>query len=116
MLKWIVLAPLIGAIVNGFFGKRLPEKVIGLIACSSVAVSTGLAFFAFFTFLAAFLPCLRFSAAACPDFLSPDWATTGVSPAGAVADACARAGSVAQHAHRIAATEIVLPMCIPTRS
>ena len=49
MLKWIVLAPLIGAIINGFFGKRLPEKVIGLIACSSVAVSTGLAFFAFFT-------------------------------------------------------------------
>ncbi|MFZ4628490.1 MAG: NADH-quinone oxidoreductase subunit L [Blastocatellia bacterium] len=49
MLKWIVLAPLIGAVINGFFGKRLPEKVIGLIACSSVAVSTGLAFFAFFT-------------------------------------------------------------------
>ena len=49
MLKWIVLAPLIGAVINGFFGKRLPEKVIGLVACSSVAVSTGLAFFAFFT-------------------------------------------------------------------
>lgn len=49
MLKWIVLAPLIGAIINGFFGKRLSEKVIGLVACSSVAVSTGLTFYAFFT-------------------------------------------------------------------
>jgi NADH-quinone oxidoreductase subunit L len=56
MLKWITLAPLIGAVINGFFGKRImmalgreaSEKVIGLIACASVAVSTALAFFAFF--------------------------------------------------------------------
>jgi NADH-quinone oxidoreductase subunit L len=49
MLKWIVLAPLIGAVVNGFFGKRLSEKMIGLIACGSVAVSTVLAYVVFFT-------------------------------------------------------------------
>ncbi len=49
MLKWIVLAPLIGAIINGFFGKRLGEKLIGLIASASVAVSAVLAFFVFFT-------------------------------------------------------------------
>lgn len=43
MLKWITLAPLIGAILNGFFGKKLGEKVVGLIACASVAVSAVLA-------------------------------------------------------------------------
>jgi NADH-quinone oxidoreductase subunit L len=48
MLKWIILAPLIGAIINGFFGKRLGEKAVGFIACASVAVSTALAFLAFF--------------------------------------------------------------------
>ena len=49
LLAGITLAPLVGAIINGLFGKRLSERVIGLIACGSVAVSTGLAFFAFFT-------------------------------------------------------------------
>ena len=49
MLKWIVLAPLIGAIINGLIGKRLNERLIGLIACGSVAVSTVLAFLVFFT-------------------------------------------------------------------
>jgi NADH-quinone oxidoreductase subunit L len=48
MLKWITLAPLIGAIINGFFGKRLSEKVVGLIACSSVGVSALLSFFSFY--------------------------------------------------------------------
>ncbi|HQR31875.1 MAG TPA: proton-conducting transporter membrane subunit, partial [Blastocatellia bacterium] len=47
MLKWITLAPLIGAIINGLFGKRLGEKVVGAIACSSVAVSAVLAFLSF---------------------------------------------------------------------
>ena len=49
MLKWIILAPLIGAIINGLVGKRLNERLIGLIACASVAVSTALAFIVFFT-------------------------------------------------------------------
>ncbi len=48
MLKWITLAPLVGAVINGFFGKRLSERIIGLIACGSVAISTALAFFVFF--------------------------------------------------------------------
>ena len=47
MLKWITLAPLIGAIINGLFGKRLGEKVVGAIACASVAVSAVLAFLSF---------------------------------------------------------------------
>src|SRR5215475_8670029 len=56
MLKWIVLAPLIGAIINGLFGRRFlalfgqraTEKLVGFIACASVGVSTALAFIAFF--------------------------------------------------------------------
>jgi NADH-quinone oxidoreductase subunit L len=56
MLKWIILAPLIGAAINGLFGKRLmtllgqktAERLIGLIACASVGVSTVLAFLVFF--------------------------------------------------------------------
>ena len=47
MLKWITLAPLIGAIINGLFGKRFGEKIVGAIACSSVAVSAVLAFLSF---------------------------------------------------------------------
>ncbi len=56
MLKLIVFAPLIGAIINGLFGRRLvtlfgqrvAEKLIGFIACASVGVSTVVAFVAFF--------------------------------------------------------------------
>ncbi len=48
MLKWITLAPLIGAIITGLFGKRLGEKIVSLVACGSVLVSTLLAFFQFF--------------------------------------------------------------------
>src|ERR1041385_3719409 len=48
MLKWITLAPLVGATINGFFGKRLGERFVSFIACGAVAVSTVLAFFMFF--------------------------------------------------------------------
>jgi len=56
MLKWITLAPLIGAAINGLFGKlitnklgqKAAERVIGFIACASVGVSTALAFIVFF--------------------------------------------------------------------
>jgi NADH-quinone oxidoreductase subunit L len=56
MLKFIVFAPLIGAIINGLFGKRFlklfgqrtTEKLVGFIACASVGVSAALAFTAFF--------------------------------------------------------------------
>jgi NADH-quinone oxidoreductase subunit L len=47
MLKWITLAPLVGAIITGLFGKRLSERVVGFIACASVGVSTLLAFLSF---------------------------------------------------------------------
>ncbi|MBP6822374.1 MAG: NADH-quinone oxidoreductase subunit L [Acidobacteria bacterium] len=47
MLKWITLAPLIGAIINGLFGKRLGEKAVGAIACGTVAISASLSFGAF---------------------------------------------------------------------
>ncbi|HKX32611.1 MAG TPA: NADH-quinone oxidoreductase subunit L [Blastocatellia bacterium] len=48
MLKFIVFAPLIGAIINGLFGKRLGERLVGINACYWVAVSTALSFYAFF--------------------------------------------------------------------
>jgi NADH-quinone oxidoreductase subunit L len=55
MLKFIVLAPLLGAIINGLFGRRfltlfgqrVTEKLVGFIACASVGVSTALAFIVF---------------------------------------------------------------------
>ncbi|HEX4947946.1 MAG TPA: NADH-quinone oxidoreductase subunit L [Blastocatellia bacterium] len=49
MLKWITFAPLIGALLCGFLGKKLGEKFVSLVACGSIAVSTVLAFFVFFT-------------------------------------------------------------------
>src|SRR5215470_3390681 len=56
MLKFIVLAPLIGAIINGLlgrrflklFGQKATEKLVGFIASASVGVSATLAFTAFF--------------------------------------------------------------------
>ncbi|HZF38159.1 MAG TPA: NADH-quinone oxidoreductase subunit L, partial [Blastocatellia bacterium] len=56
MLKWIVFAPLIGAIINGLFGRRFlallgqkaTERLVGFIACASVGVSAALAFTTFF--------------------------------------------------------------------
>jgi NADH-quinone oxidoreductase subunit L len=56
MLKIIVFAPLIGAIINGLFGRRFlklfgqktTERLVGFIACASVGVSAALAFTAFF--------------------------------------------------------------------
>ncbi len=38
-LLWIALLPLIGAFINGFFGKRLPAKLVPLIACGSVGLA-----------------------------------------------------------------------------
>ena len=49
ILTWITLAPLVGAIINGLVGKKLGEKFVSLVACGSIAVSTVLAFLAFFT-------------------------------------------------------------------
>src|SRR6185295_7714587 len=43
----IILAPLIGAAVLGLFGKRMSERAIGIIACSTVGVSMLLSFYVF---------------------------------------------------------------------
>jgi NADH-quinone oxidoreductase subunit L len=48
MLVGIVLAPLVGAAILGLFGRRMGERLIGLIACSTVAVSALLSFYLFF--------------------------------------------------------------------
>jgi NADH-quinone oxidoreductase subunit L len=48
MLAAIILAPLVGAAILGLFGKRMGERLIGLIACSTVAVSAILSFYLFF--------------------------------------------------------------------
>jgi NADH-quinone oxidoreductase subunit L len=48
MLAIIVLAPLAGALILGLFGKRAGERVVGAIACSSVAVSAILSLWVFF--------------------------------------------------------------------
>ncbi|HYV07182.1 MAG TPA: NADH-quinone oxidoreductase subunit L, partial [Blastocatellia bacterium] len=44
----IILAPLIGATLLGLFGRRMSERVIGWIACSTVAISSVLSFYLFF--------------------------------------------------------------------
>lgn len=48
MLAIIILAPLVGAIILGLFGKRMSEGMIGTIASSTVLVSAIFAFLAFF--------------------------------------------------------------------
>jgi NADH-quinone oxidoreductase subunit L len=42
-LRWIVLAPLLGAACNGLLNRRLPRRLVGLVACGTVAVSFALA-------------------------------------------------------------------------
>src|SRR5438552_300251 len=48
MLAAIIHAPLLGAAILGGFGKRMGERLIGLIACSTIAVSAILSFYLFF--------------------------------------------------------------------
>ena len=48
MLAAIILAPLAGAAILGLFGRRMGERAIGIIACSTVAVSAILSFYVFF--------------------------------------------------------------------
>ncbi len=47
MLKWITLAPLIGALINGFFGKRLGEKFVRYNAPFWIGVSFVLSILSF---------------------------------------------------------------------
>lgn len=39
LLRWIVLAPLLGAAINGLLNRRLPRQVSGLLGCATVGVS-----------------------------------------------------------------------------
>ncbi len=48
LLAIIIMAPLLGAAILGLLGKRMGERLIGLIACSTVAVSAILSFYLFF--------------------------------------------------------------------
>jgi NADH-quinone oxidoreductase subunit L len=48
MLAAIIFAPLLGAVILALFGKRMGERAIGLIACSTVAASAILSFLVFF--------------------------------------------------------------------
>src|SRR5918911_1309889 len=48
LLAFIILAPLVGAVVLGLFGKKMGERLIGLIACSTVAISALISFYVFF--------------------------------------------------------------------
>ncbi|HXI91189.1 MAG TPA: NADH-quinone oxidoreductase subunit L [Blastocatellia bacterium] len=48
LLAIIIMAPLIGAAILGLLGKRMGERLIGLIACSTVAMSAILSFYLFF--------------------------------------------------------------------
>src|SRR5262245_29415033 len=48
MLAGIIIAPLVGAAILGLFGKRMGERLIGFIACATVAVSAVISFYVFF--------------------------------------------------------------------
>ena len=51
-LLWLIpVMPLLGAAINGAFGKRLPRGVIGAIASGSVAVSFAISLVAFLQML-----------------------------------------------------------------
>jgi NADH-quinone oxidoreductase subunit L len=51
---WLIpLLPLLGAVINGFLGKRLSKGVIGAIACGSVAISFAISVGAFVEMLGA---------------------------------------------------------------
>ena len=39
LLRWIVLVPLMGAVINGLLNGRLSKRVSGLFACATVGVS-----------------------------------------------------------------------------
>ncbi|HEX6624892.1 MAG TPA: hypothetical protein VF064_14375, partial [Pyrinomonadaceae bacterium] len=45
MIRYIIFAPLVGAVINWLVGRRVrSERFVGLVACGSVAVSAAFAF------------------------------------------------------------------------
>jgi len=50
-LGLILLFPLLGAIFNGFFGKKLPDKIVSLIGCTSIGLSFVIVLLNFFQLL-----------------------------------------------------------------
>ncbi|HEU4390322.1 MAG TPA: NADH-quinone oxidoreductase subunit L, partial [Blastocatellia bacterium] len=48
MLATIVFAPLVGAVILGLFGRRMSERLIGAVACSTVGISTAASIYVFF--------------------------------------------------------------------
>ncbi len=49
MLRYIIFAPLLGALVNWLVGRRVrSERFIGAVACASVGISTAIAFYVAF--------------------------------------------------------------------
>jgi NADH-quinone oxidoreductase subunit L len=50
-LTGVILAPLAGAVILGFFGKRMGERLVGAIASATIAVSFGFAVAAFLQLL-----------------------------------------------------------------
>jgi NADH-quinone oxidoreductase subunit L len=47
MLPWIVLFPLLGAIINGFFGRRASNTAVNVVSVGSVTASFALALYCF---------------------------------------------------------------------
>ena len=46
MLRYIIFAPLLGAVINWLIGRRVRnERFIGLVACGSVGISTIIGFY-----------------------------------------------------------------------
>lgn len=50
-LRYIVLVPLIGAIINGLIGHKIKKPFVSIVACGSVFVSCGLSFYALYVLL-----------------------------------------------------------------
>src|SRR4051812_30187080 len=47
LLGGIILAPLVGAAILGLFGKRMGDRLVGVVACATIGVSFALAIAAF---------------------------------------------------------------------
>ena len=45
----IPLAPLVGFLINGLFGTKLPKQVVSFVACAAIGVSLVVAIFSFMT-------------------------------------------------------------------